>query len=132
MVIIKAFNSNSGFLKKNQFQKTTSWLYFYICCIHRIHLSGSMKPRYDHCCITSQSLSPCLLLTILALILWKSLSNPNVTKGQIRTFTDEAKPQIRLRTTADCQGGEKDGDRGKKPNSNGFHNFHNFHNLPPM
>ena len=60
-----------------------------------------MKSINNNFCITSKSILlfiRCLLLTFLALILWMSLSNPNVTVGRIGTFTDEAKPRIRLLT----------------------------------
>ena len=62
-----------------------------------IILSSAPNPRLSNHCLL---FVPCLLLTFPALILWTSLSNPNVTKGRIRSFTDEPKLRIRLRMTA--------------------------------
>ena len=97
-----AFKSNSGFLEtKQNLLKTPN--HYYVCTFVTSYTFGWIAEShfYSNSCITSQSILLfvlCLLLTFLALILWMSLSNPNVTVGRIGTFTDEAKPRIRLLT----------------------------------
>ena len=127
-----AFKSNSGFLTIKQILLKTPIRTFVtsVCLNHDISMSVIILASPSNQCLLFVL---CLILTFLALILWMSLSNPNVSKGRIGTFTDEAKLRIRPH----CQGGSDDESKREKvrsldfkihfkPTSNCFHNF------PPM